>query len=181
MAHNRGPCALTICNWSAKAHLGFQGLLLIVYYTHMPLAPHSTLVQVSALVRPQKCQISPLVPFTAILKTWSDTQRRLICSNFCKIIEYMTNTWRRQWKTPHSCAEIFQFLLSCNQWKTSFHSHIVEQHKSYRVVMGIHPGEQKHHFLHEALFQVLANSMHKTVHHWAHGCLQVLELEREEK
>ena len=37
------------------------------------------------------------------------------------------------------------------------------------------------HFLREALFRVLANNMHKTVHRRAQGCLQVIGLEREER
>ena len=36
------------------------------------------------------------------------------------------------------------------------------------------------HFLREALLLVLAESMHKNIHHGAHGCLQVIELEQEE-
>ena len=38
------------------------------------------------------------------------------------------------------------------------------------------------HIFHEALFRVLTytNSKHKTVHHRAHGCLQVMGLKQEE-
>ena len=48
-------------------------------------------------------------------------------------------TWRKRTETPRGCAGISDFLMSCNsgtaQWKTSFQSHIVEQHKSYRMVV----------------------------------------------
>ena len=41
-------------------------------------------------------------------------------------------------------------------------------------------GTKIYHFLHEALFQALADSMHKNVHHEAHGCLRVIGLKQEE-
>ena len=36
------------------------------------------------------------------------------------------------------------------------------------------------HFLREALFPVLADSMHKNVHRGAHECVRVIGLEQEE-
>ena len=68
--------------------------------------------------------------------------------------------------------------------KIWFQSHIVEQHKSYRMVIesweSIH-GDQNVLPLHKELFfQALANSMHKTVQCGAHRCLWLMGLEQEE-
>ena len=51
-----------------------------------------------------------------------------------------TMSWTKCTEIPHGCAEIFWFLISRNSgttWskKGSFQSHIVEQHKSYRMVV----------------------------------------------
>ena len=40
-------------------------------------------------------------------------------------------------------------------------------------------GNQNVQLFHRALFQALANSMHKTVYHRAHECLRVMELEQQ--
>ena len=68
--------------------------------------------------------------------------------------------------------------------KTSFQSHIVEQHKCYRMVVesweSMHPGEPKHTTFTRGTFRALANSMHKTVYRRAHGSFWVVGLEQKE-
>ena len=66
--------------------------------------------------------------------------------------------------------------------KTWFQSHIVEQLKSYPMVVKSWEsrGTKMCNFLHQVLFRACADSMHKNVHRGAREYLQVIGLEQEE-
>ena len=99
-----------------------------------------------------------------------------------------SHTWRKRTETPCGCAEIPDFLMSCNsgtaRWKNLVpvaYCRATQELQNGGWIMGISPSKPKcttfcaRHFL-----WALANSVHKNVHRGAHGRLWVMGLEREE-
>ena len=74
---------------------------------------------------------------------------------------------------PEFGCHVSQEPLNGKIW---FQALIVEQLKSYPMVVESWESDEAN--LDAPLFRALANSMHKTIHHGAHGCLRVMGLEQ---
>ena len=114
-------------------------------------------------------------------------QRRLVCSAVIVKSLGIWQTFQEDKEKHHTHLLKFQIFWCCVtleplNWKTLFQSHIVEQHKSYRMAVESYESIQRNQnapLLREVVFWALAESIHKNVHCEAHGCLRVMGLKWE--
>ena len=85
---------------------------------------------------PQEMEIVPLDDFYAVLEPWSDTENTNLLGTFSRSHQIL-HIHEENVQKHHTVVLIFlcHVTLELLNGKTSFQSHIVKQHKSYRMVV----------------------------------------------